>query len=171
MHIVVVGAGVFGTWTAFHLQRAGARVTLVDAYGAGNSRSSSGGESRIIRCGYGPDEIYSRMARRSLVFWKELDAARATGPLRPSAALLHPWKPCRSCAGAFCCRLGKLEAALQRGARLVAMAADEVIIHHPDRLTVPLVRKDGVPKDADVLEGSGWEQDLLFPAAAAERWH
>jgi glycine/D-amino acid oxidase-like deaminating enzyme len=89
MHIVVVGAGVFGTWTAFHLQKAGVRVTLVDAYGAGNSRSSSGGESRIIRCGYGPDEIYSRMARRSLDLWNELDAARPAGSAPPSSPLVH----------------------------------------------------------------------------------
>ena len=57
--IAVVGAGVFGAWTAYQLKRAGAEVLLVDAYGPGNSRASSGGESRIIRMGYGPDEIYT----------------------------------------------------------------------------------------------------------------
>src|SRR5262249_5782009 len=36
------------------------------------SRSSSGGESRIIRMGYGGDEIYTRMAQRSLARWQEL---------------------------------------------------------------------------------------------------
>src|SRR5687767_9082384 len=75
IHVAVIGAGVFGTWTAWHLHRSGARVTLVDSYGPGNSRSSSGDESRIIRCGYGPDEIYSRMALRSLSQWSELSAA------------------------------------------------------------------------------------------------
>jgi len=49
-------------------------VVLVDAYGAGNSRSSSGDESRIIRMGYGADEIYTRSAMRSLRLWKELFA-------------------------------------------------------------------------------------------------
>src|SRR5262245_45090542 len=72
MHVVVVGAGVFGTWTAFHLRQRGAKVTLVDAYGAANSRSSSGDETRIVRCGYGPDQIYSQFARRSLEQWREL---------------------------------------------------------------------------------------------------
>ena len=47
-------------------------VLLVDAYGPGNSRASSGGETRIIRLGYGPDEIYSRSAQRSLVLWQQL---------------------------------------------------------------------------------------------------
>jgi glycine/D-amino acid oxidase-like deaminating enzyme len=80
---VVVGAGVFGTWTAHHLRRAGADVTLVDAYGPGNSRSSSGDESRIIRCGYGADEIYSRFALRSLDLWAEFEASSpdAAAPL------------------------------------------------------------------------------------------
>src|SRR4026207_1737432 len=58
--VVVIGAGAFGAWAAHHLAEAGAQVTLVDAYGPGNSRSSSGDESRILRCGYAPDEIYSR---------------------------------------------------------------------------------------------------------------
>jgi sarcosine oxidase len=72
MHIVVVGAGAFGTWTAHHLQLAGARVTLADGYGPASARASSGDESRIIRCGYGPDAIYSTWARRSLGKWQQV---------------------------------------------------------------------------------------------------
>lgn len=67
-----MGAGVFGAWTSYQLQRAGLRVVLIDAYGAGNSRSSSSGESRIMRMGYGADEIYTRWAQRSLPLWLEL---------------------------------------------------------------------------------------------------
>ncbi|MEP6818309.1 MAG: FAD-dependent oxidoreductase [bacterium] len=70
--VAVVGAGVFGAWTAYQLRRAGAEVLLVDAYGPGNSRASSGGESRIIRMGYGPDAIYTRMAQRAFTMWREL---------------------------------------------------------------------------------------------------
>lgn len=70
----VVGAGVFGSWTAHFLRAAGARVALLDAYGPANSRASSGGESRIIRMGYGPDEIYTEWATRALPLWKELFA-------------------------------------------------------------------------------------------------
>ena len=83
----VIGAGVFGTWTAHHLLAAGARVTLVDAYGPANSRSSSGDESRILRCGYGPDEIYSRFARHSLEMWEQLQERHA-GTAAPI------WRPC-----------------------------------------------------------------------------
>jgi len=67
----VVGAGVFGAWTAYHLREAGQGVALLDGYGPANSRASSGGESRIIRMGYGPDEIYTRSAARSLALWQE----------------------------------------------------------------------------------------------------
>src|SRR5258705_3093070 len=70
--VAVVGAGVFGAWTAYQLRQAVAAVVLLDAYGPGNSRASSGGESRIMRLGYGPDEIYTRSAQRSLALWHEL---------------------------------------------------------------------------------------------------
>src|SRR6266403_5195189 len=70
--VAVVGAGVFGAWTAYQLCRSGKRVALIDAHGPGNSRASSGGESRIIRMGYGADEIYTRSAQRSLQLWQEL---------------------------------------------------------------------------------------------------
>ena len=69
---VVIGAGVFGVWTAYHLRNSGKTVLLVDAYGAGNSRSSSGDESRGVRIGYGSDELYTRSAMRSLRQWLEL---------------------------------------------------------------------------------------------------
>ena len=70
---VVVGAGAFGGWTALALLRAGMRVTLVDAWGAGNSRASSGGETRVIRGAYGGVPIYSNMAARALGLWREAE--------------------------------------------------------------------------------------------------
>src|SRR6266571_2507752 len=70
--VAVVGAGVFGSWIAYHLQRAGRRVALVDAYGPGNARGSSGGQSRVIRMGYGDQEVYTRWSLRSLELWKGL---------------------------------------------------------------------------------------------------
>src|SRR5579859_1904358 len=71
----VIGAGVFGAWTAWHLARRGARVLLADAYGPGNARASSAGESRIIRMGYGADELYTRWSLRSLAQWKDFFTA------------------------------------------------------------------------------------------------
>ncbi len=69
--VAVIGAGVFGAWTAWHLQKAGMKVVLLDAYGAAHSRASSGGESRVIRMGYGGDEIYTRWSMRALKLWQE----------------------------------------------------------------------------------------------------
>jgi len=73
-HVAVIGAGVFGAWTAEHLLRAGHRVTLVDMAGPANDRASSGGESRMTRAAYGRDAIYTRMALDSLAEWKALSA-------------------------------------------------------------------------------------------------
>ena len=72
-HTVVVGAGAFGGWTALALRRAGFRVTLLDAWGAGHSRASSGGETRLIRATYGGVALYSEMAARALVLWREAE--------------------------------------------------------------------------------------------------
>jgi len=73
--VAVVGAGCFGAWTALRLREKGLRVVLLDQYGPGNARSSSGGESRIIRMGYGPDELYTRLALSSLAAWRRLGDA------------------------------------------------------------------------------------------------
>jgi glycine/D-amino acid oxidase-like deaminating enzyme len=70
-HVLVVGAGAFGGWTALNLLRRGARVTLVDAWGPGNSRASSGGETRVIRATYGPDRQYVILVARALQLWRE----------------------------------------------------------------------------------------------------
>jgi sarcosine oxidase len=72
--VAIVGAGVFGAWTAHHLQQAGHKVTLIDAWGPANTRASSGGESRLTRAAYGKDAIYTRMAMDSLPQWKALSA-------------------------------------------------------------------------------------------------
>ncbi len=70
--VAVIGAGVFGAWTALQLRRSGRSVTLVDAFGAGNTRSSSGGATRVFRIGYGREAIYSGWAQHSLSAWLDL---------------------------------------------------------------------------------------------------
>ncbi len=69
--ITVVGAGAFGAWTALCLRERGAKVTLLDSYGAGNARQASGDETRQIRCAYGDREIYSRWADSAFTRWHE----------------------------------------------------------------------------------------------------
>lgn len=70
--VVVVGAGVFGAWTAKRLQDAGKRVLLLDAWAPAHARASSGGESRLTRGSYGADQVYTRMALDSLPEWRNL---------------------------------------------------------------------------------------------------
>lgn len=89
--VTVFGAGVFGVWTALQLRRSGRSVLLVDPYGAANSRSSSGGESRILRMGYGPDEIYTRWAMRARELWTALLAEAGKPWLFQSTGVL--WTP------------------------------------------------------------------------------
>ncbi len=92
-HVAVIGAGVFGAWTAEHLRRAGHRVTLVDMAGPANSRASSGGESRMTRGAYGKDEIYTRMAFASLPEWKALSASSGLPIFVPHGVLFFSSKP------------------------------------------------------------------------------
>jgi monomeric sarcosine oxidase len=84
---VIVGAGSFGAWTAHQLARSGCRVTLIDAFGPGNTRASSGGETRLIRMGYGAEEIYTRWSWRSLALWKDLFARTDPALFRETGVL------------------------------------------------------------------------------------
>jgi len=71
--VVVVGAGAFGAWTALNLREMGARVTMVDLYGPGNSRSTSGDETRGIRAGYPGRDLWTSWAYRAIGRWREFD--------------------------------------------------------------------------------------------------
>jgi monomeric sarcosine oxidase len=83
----IVGAGVFGAWTAHFLRQSGASVALLDSYGPANSRASSGGETRVIRMGYGPDELYTRWAMRSLPMWRDFAARTGQEIFRQTGVL------------------------------------------------------------------------------------
>jgi len=72
-HIAVIGAGSFGGWISLQLVEWGARVTLLDAWGPGNSRASSGGETRVMRGTYGPDQPYTELAARALKLWRKYE--------------------------------------------------------------------------------------------------
>jgi glycine/D-amino acid oxidase-like deaminating enzyme len=88
---VVIGAGVFGAWISYCLRAGGRSVALLDAYGAANSRASSGDETRVLRAGYGADEIYTRWAMRSRRMWIELFEAAGRPELFCQSGIL--WTP------------------------------------------------------------------------------
>jgi len=85
--VAVIGAGVFGAWTALHLAKRKQRVALIEAYGPAHSRASSGGETRIIRMSYGSDEIYTRWSKHSLEQWKYLFAETGDRLFYPTGVL------------------------------------------------------------------------------------
>jgi glycine/D-amino acid oxidase-like deaminating enzyme len=85
--IAVFGAGAFGGWAALELVRRGAHVTLVDAWGPGNVRASSGGETRVIRAAYGARTVYTQMAARALELWRAHDARWQRGFYRRTGVL------------------------------------------------------------------------------------
>lgn len=72
-HIAVVGSGAFGSWTALSLLEKGFKVSLIDPWGPGHSRSSSGDETRVIRSTYGANETYFDLNVRALHLWKEFE--------------------------------------------------------------------------------------------------
>jgi glycine/D-amino acid oxidase-like deaminating enzyme len=85
--VVVVGAGVMGAWTALEAQRHGWKTTLIDAFGAGHSRATSGDETRIIRSSHGRDPMYSRWSREARDAWIALGAATDERLFVPAGAL------------------------------------------------------------------------------------
>lgn len=78
--VLVIGAGVFGVWTARALRRAGCEVEVLEMSEPAHYEASSGGASRIARCMYGSEELYADWARRSLLEWRAL-SERAGRPL------------------------------------------------------------------------------------------
>jgi hypothetical protein len=95
---VVVGAGVFGAWIAWHLLRAGQKNPLVDKYGPANARARSGGEARVIRmaCGarlYDWTHARGRAGRTTLQHRNQAGRAEARDPLKrnnPRSRLVSP---------------------------------------------------------------------------------
>jgi sarcosine oxidase len=83
---VVVGAGAFGAFTALALGRNGAEVTLLDTWGPGNARASSGGDTRVIRGVY-TDRVYVELAARAFDLWGEFEKLSRRKFYRPTGAI------------------------------------------------------------------------------------
>jgi sarcosine oxidase len=70
--VVVIGAGVMGAATAWHLARAGRQVVVLEQFEVGHSRGSSYGRARVFRVVY-QEPTYVRMAMESQPLWRELE--------------------------------------------------------------------------------------------------
>ena len=85
--MLVVGAGVMGAWIALQARRRGWQTTLVDAFGAGSSRATSGDETRIIRSSHGADPFYARWSREAREAWIALGEGAGERLFLPAGAL------------------------------------------------------------------------------------
>lgn len=171
--VMVIGAGVFGAWAAHTLARNGARVLLVDAYGAGNSRSSSSGETRIIRMGYGADEIYTRWSQRALDLWRKFDEETGARIFRRTGVL---WigregdRRVQDTLAAFA-KIGISHKALSRAEiekrfPQLAIADGEVGIHEPE--SGALMARRGVQRVVEEFQCLGGTYQVAEIEAPAE---
>ncbi|GAV62541.1 DAO domain-containing protein [Cephalotus follicularis] len=68
--VIVVGAGVMGSSTAYQLAKRGQKTLLVEQFDFLHHRGSSHGESRTIRATY-PEDYYHDMVMESSLLWEE----------------------------------------------------------------------------------------------------
>ena len=71
-HVLVIGAGLAGSFTALSLASRGVRVTLLERHGPGHDRGSSHGGSRIFRHAYAEGD-YVRLATHADEGWRRLE--------------------------------------------------------------------------------------------------
>jgi sarcosine oxidase len=169
--VAVIGAGCFGAWTAWHLRQAGHSVLLLDQYGPANARASSGGESRIIRMSYGPDEIYTRFSQRSLALWTSF-FGRASRP-----DLFHETGVLWMARGEAASPLASLATLARLGIEHEKVSGDELRRRYPQLNVVPggwavweprsgvlMARRAVQAVVADFVEGGGdYAQASVLP--------
>ncbi|KAM6242194.1 peroxisomal sarcosine oxidase [Porphyrio hochstetteri] len=78
---IVIGAGIQGSFTAYHLAQRRRNVLLLEQFLLPHSRGSSHGQSRITRSAYAQDH-YARMMPDSFRLWQQLEAEAGTSLYR-----------------------------------------------------------------------------------------
>lgn len=85
---IVIGAGLAGAATAWHLADRGYQVEVLERTTPGNEEGSSHGSARILRYAY-PDHFYSELVQRAKLGWDELERRSGQQLFTPTGALDH----------------------------------------------------------------------------------
>jgi monomeric sarcosine oxidase len=84
--VLVVGAGLMGSATAWSAARRGATVAVLEQFGPHHTMGSSHGRARIVRRAYG-DALYAGLTGRAFELWRELELSNDVHLLRQLGAL------------------------------------------------------------------------------------
>ncbi|XP_064612435.1 peroxisomal sarcosine oxidase-like [Liolophura sinensis] len=85
--VVVVGAGIMGSSTAYYLVNQGRKVLLLEQFRLPHTRGSSHGQSRGFRKAY-PQKFYANMTDEALEAWNRLERESGTSLYRRTGLLV-----------------------------------------------------------------------------------
>ncbi|MDQ6895923.1 MAG: FAD-dependent oxidoreductase [Actinomycetota bacterium] len=155
---VVVGAGLMGSATAWHLARQGVEALVLEQFEPATARGSSHGSARITRRAY-PEDDYVRLTGEAFEWWRELETASGATLLRMTGGLDHgSWREPEVIAASLA-RAGvehELLSAAEAGDRFPGMVFDSPALYHPQAGTVDV--HSGVYAFLDVAQSLGGRQ-------------
>ncbi|MEP6628862.1 MAG: FAD-dependent oxidoreductase [Lapillicoccus sp.] len=155
---VIVGAGLMGSATAWHLARQGVPALVLEQFEPATTRGSSHGSARITRRAY-PEDDYVRLTGEAFEWWRELETASGTTLLRMTGGLDHgSWREPEVIAASLA-RAGvehELLSAVEAGDRFSGMVFDSPALYHPQAGTVDV--HSGVHAFLDVAQSLGGQQ-------------
>ncbi|MCU1452158.1 MAG: putative Monomeric sarcosine oxidase [Acidimicrobiales bacterium] len=161
--VVVVGAGMAGSATAWWLARRGVDVVVLEQFEAGHRRGSSHGATRLFRLGYA-DPADVRRGADALRLWRTLEAEAGRELLVTTGSLDHG-DPAQLAAIAAAYRhegvpSERLDAA-EASARWPGLRFAGDVLVQPDGgriladATVAALQERAVAHGAEVLHGTG----------------